>query len=239
MKDYKPIWKELAASKFFDGVDVQQYCLLKAMVAKNPDKVGLAVALLQAAFSPIKNPNKLNNGCRPYSALYSLFGKKWPGAQRPLNQCLETLEEKQEYTRIRKAALLILGNELEEYHAFFIIRQDIPAVYQTVQGMHVSLKLGYAIGHDHGIHNLDAGLEHPMQYPDNLNVNNLNFVVCGVKNKEALEGAMEYIHSCGYAVHAFYESDLNNELTAVGSGPIPSYKRRIMKRYKALKFKEN
>lgn len=236
MKDYRPIWKELVKSRDFDSRDVEQYCLLKAMNAKNPDKVAVAVALLQSAFSPITNPKKLMNGCTPYHTLTLLTGSRGFGRSHPLNHCLETLEEKALYANIKSEALKIMGKQLGEYHTFIIVRQDISPEQQMVQFGHAVATMAYEMGREHGI---DEDIKEHLEtkFPEDVRVHELNFVVCGVKNKEQVEGAAEYIHSCGYTIHKFFESDLDNELTAVASGPIQSHKRFFMRRYHALRFK--
>lgn len=236
MKDHRPIWKALANKKDFDSKDVEQLCIIRALVAKNPDKVAVAVALLQSAFSPITNSNRLSNGCTPYHILTTIWGSGGVNRAHPLNQCFETLEEKALYANTKREALKIMGKELGEYHTFIVVRQDISPEQQMVQFGHAVATMAYDVGKEHSMD--EESKEHlELKFPEDVRVHELNFVVCGVKNKEEVEGAAEYIHSCGYTVHKFYESDLNNELTAVASGPVPSHRRHFMRRYKLLKFK--
>lgn len=229
MKDPTPVWKDLAHRKQFDRRDVVQYCILRALRAKNPDKLAVAVGFLQTAFSPVTNPRRLENGAQPYGMVYTPV---YNGRGHILTNCLETDEERKQYTELYNQALEELGRQYGEHHAFFIVRQDIIPEQQLVQVGHAALKLGFSLGFQAAYHRFSDDSEEPLVDP-----NELNFVVCGVKSKEEVEGAANYIYSCGHSIHKFYEPDIGDEVTAVASGPVKSHKRSFMKRYKRLRFK--
>jgi len=220
MKDYIPYWKELAHDKAITVQDTINYCLLKALRAKNPDKLAVAVGVMQQAFTPVTNFKKLINGQKAYQGLYKT-GIAW-SALHPskLRDCaLETEEEHKDFNKLWREVFVVLNNELAEYYTYIIVRQDISHEQQLVQAAHATLKLGASL------------IDSP------VGLNNLNFVVCGVKNEDEVRGAAEYLYSSGYDTVEFREPDINDEVTAIASFPIKSTKKRFMKRYKILWFK--
>ncbi len=223
MKDYIPYWKELAHDKAITVHDTINYCLLKALKAKNPDKLTVAVGLMQQAFTPVTNRVKLENGQRQYQGLYKT-GIGWVSAlerspSKLRDSALETEEEHRDFNKLWRESYNALEKELVEYYTYIIVRQDISPEQQSVQAAHATLKLGASL------------VDSP------VSLNNLNFVLCGVKNEDEVKGAAEYLYSCGYDTVEFRESDINDEVTAIASFPIKSTKKRFMKRYKILRFK--
>src|SRR5271154_3144087 len=70
MKEFRALWKTLAQDKKITCESTFQYCILRAMAAKDPDKRNLAKNILQSAFTPITNINKLTKCKYPaYRAL--------------------------------------------------------------------------------------------------------------------------------------------------------------------------
>jgi hypothetical protein len=225
MRDYKQIWKTLAKVKQTEAKDVFIYNIFKAMTAKNPNKLEVALNLLQRAFTPVTKPIKLKNGRRPYDRISRLYGvlridvKDLPNLYNPptrLRDCVETVEEIKMYNDIKDKVCQELDKHSDDLYTFIFVRQDLNKEIQVVQSSHAALVLGHKLK-EHDPHKL-------------------NFVICGAKDLTELNDIKNHIACEGIETVEFTEPDLNNEITAIASFPMTVSKKRCMRRYKILKY---
>ena len=224
MKDYKQVWKTLANAREVEAKDVFIYNIFKAMTAKNPNKLEVALNLLQRAFTPVTKPIKLKSGRRPYDILDRMYGTRiqvqdLPNLYNPptrLRDCVETVEEINMYNQLKQDVYKALNDHVEDLYTFIFVRQDLNKEIQVVQSSHAALVLGHKIK-DHDPHKL-------------------NFVVCGAKDLADLMAIKDHIATEGVETVEFVEPDLNNEITAIASFPMSVSKKRCMRRYKILKY---
>lgn len=126
MKDFRPIWKDLADRKAITCSDVIQHIILRAMYSKS-DTEAVLRHLLHKAFRPRQFDTN------PYRAItetpvYPSWG------------VLETDEEKAEFNRLAQS--LRSPAKLLKHYSYFFTRQDISPEYQLVQTAHAALELG-------------------------------------------------------------------------------------------------
>jgi len=220
MKNYREIFKDLARTKDVTASHMVDYCIYRAMTAKNEKQVPLvniADALLRKAFTPITRKIKLDNGREPYGRLVSILNIfKW----RKDIIFLENDQERIVYDAIVKELLeryapANLGNRK---YFYVFVRQDISPEYQAVQACHVAAKMG-------------SRNALTLKTFDELYI-----TLVGVPNIAALEVAKKDIEELGFAAYEFREPDLNGELTAIASSPIKASDRKRLLSYKRLVF---
>lgn len=68
-----------------------------------------------------------------------------------------------------------------------------------------------------------------------LTVDHPHFCICAVKDEKRLLHDMEKLSQLGIQLRAFYESDLNNELTAFATEPISGDRRWHFRNFQLLK----
>jgi hypothetical protein len=225
MKDFKQVWKSLAKARQISAADVFTYNIFKAITAKNPNKLEVALNLLQRAFTPVTKPIKLKNGRRPYDVISMMYGatridiKDLPNLYNPptrLRDCVETVEEIKMYNDIKEKVCKELNDHVEDLYTFIFVRQDLNKEIQVVQSSHAALVLGHKLK-DHDPHKL-------------------NFVVCGAKDLSELMDIKNHIATEGIETVEFVEPDIDNEVTAIASFPMSVSKKRCMRHYKILKY---
>jgi hypothetical protein len=59
--------------------------------------------------------------------------------------------------------------------------------------------------------------------------------LCAVKNEASLISCAKYLDSHNIKFYAWYEPDLNNELTALAAEPLSGERRRCMRKFQCLK----
>jgi hypothetical protein len=215
MKDFRPIWKDLAHRKAITRRDVIQHCILRAIFSKG-DTEAVLKHLLHKAFRP------LNFDSRPYRAIEDTnatvgqyyFNSKLLGV--PYANILETVDEEKEFNELANA-LRKPGKLLRNY-SYFFTRQDISPEQQLVQTAHVALELGNTLK--------------PEQ------VQNLHFTCCGVANLEELEMIQSVLDEFGHQYIAFREPDIGNQITAIAVEPIAENKRGVLRNYPLLNFRQ-
>ena len=215
MKDFRPIWKDLAQRKAITCRDVIQHCILRAMFSKS-DTEAVLKHLLHKAF----RPRNLSN--EPYYAIEhtntsignSYWNRNLLGV--PYAEILENEEEVKEFNSWANA--LRKPNKLVRYYSYFFTRQDISPEYQLVQTAHAALELGHTLK--------------PEQ------VHNLHFTCCGVANLEELYMIQDYLDNQGYHYIAFREPDIGNEITSIAVEPIAENKRGVLRSFPLLSFME-
>ncbi|MGH7745461.1 MAG: hypothetical protein ACREQ5_11810, partial [Candidatus Dormibacteria bacterium] len=120
----------------------------------------------------------------------------------------------------------VLKGYNDRRYVYIFVRQDIKPEYQLVQAAHVALQAGYSLRRDHMYG----------EPSDNEAPNKLYFTVVGVKDKLALNGVQNHLEDLVIGHSMFIEPDINNEMTAIATLPIPVRKRGELLRYKLLTF---
>lgn len=215
MKDFRPIWKDLANRKAITRRNVIQHCILRAMYSKN-DTEAVLKHLLHKAFKP------RNFAANPYEAITQTaaylgdryFNNELLGG--PVENILENEEEIKEFNLWANS--LLGTNKLLKYYSYFFTRQDISPEYQLVQTAHAALELGNTLK--------------PEQ------VKNLHFTCCGVANLEELYMIQDYLDNQGYHYVAFREPDIGNEITSIAVEPIAENKRGVLRSFPLLTFQK-
>jgi hypothetical protein len=62
-----------------------------------------------------------------------------------------------------------------------------------------------------------------------------HFVVCGVKNEDALQKALQQIQVQGVRCRAFLEADIGDQMTAIATEPVYGEQRRLFKKFRLFK----
>lgn len=96
-----------------------------------------------------------------------------------------------------------------------MVRTDLPANIQLVQSCHAVAESARFF--------IPTTMEHP------------HFVVCGVKNEAAIRKAHHQIQNQGIRCRAFFEADLDNQMTAFATEPIYDAQRRVFRNFQLLK----
>jgi hypothetical protein len=97
---------------------------------------------------------------------------------------------------------------------YVLIRRDLSAPQQIVQACHACLEASRAF--------LTPEAEHP------------HLVVCGVRDERSLGRCLDRLRRAGVRFHAFFESDLDNQLTAAATEPLRGAQRRVFRAYHLL-----
>jgi hypothetical protein len=99
------------------------------------------------------------------------------------------------------------------------VRKDLSPGQQVVQTAHACIEAAKSF--------LNNDLDHP------------HLVVIGVNNLHKLNAAVARLNEAGVGHRAFFESDLNEEMTAVCTEPVFGEQRRFFRKYQLLHgFKE-
>ena len=61
-----------------------------------------------------------------------------------------------------------------------------------------------------------------------------HLVLCGVRSEDSLSVIALRLNRLGIAFRSFHEPDLNDQLTAIATEPIPGDQRRHFRRYQCL-----
>jgi hypothetical protein len=234
MKDYREVWRDLANGDGPTAHDAFVRCLIKAARAKvdgnDVTRTDVAVSLLQGAFSPITNENKLNNGQRPFGTLYAVIhyhylcvrlGEVISLGGVPLTDMMSG-DEFNEFKLI-VAGLHVMAKDdtlvdvMKKRYVFTFVRQDISEEQQLVQTAHATGKGGAAFGSGYA---------------------SAHFVVVGVPDGISLKLARvdvdRHFKTVGFDdVLSSGKSDLTSFTTA----PITSGRKRALSGYDKLSFR--
>lgn len=224
MKDFKAEWKKmLGINKQRSSADMFQYQLLKAQTAKTPAsyevRVALAGLLLQRAFTPITNQNKLTHGQGAYSGLKNAqWGSRFKAGNtyNDLRNCLETEEEQALYQRLWEAATKKLEHKTEEFYTYLFVRKDLSPAQMIVQSNHASIVLGASL--------------------KDTKPAELNLVLCGAHDERHLESIKRHFAENNCEIVEFREPDIGNQLTAIASQPLPYSQKGFAVRYPTLRI---
>lgn len=236
MKDFKKVFKELARAKQATAADHLEYFILKAISAKsNHSKAQIASEMIKEAFRPVTNKVKLENGMHPHHGLDVAMAEAWIYpvnfeelskrnlSTRPLLECIENDLELKQYQSIIKEikdSLFANGEFLDKDYSFFFVRDDIDPSYQAVQAAHAALLLGQHLS------------------KKNINLNDLNFVVCAASSEQIDKYIPERIKASTENVELvkFVEPDIGNKVTCIATTPIPYSHKNVFGDFKLLKF---
>jgi len=147
MKDFKTIWKTLAADKKLWNIHFIQRAVLIAMNSKtNVPKMDIVHGLLQKHYTPITNANKLANGSQAYSiiknsAWYLQYCKTVLNV--PMEEFFDSPEEEKLFKELIKGIdYRKLGRQ---YIYYFTTQEGLTAEQQGVQAGHVLFSLGVSL----------------------------------------------------------------------------------------------
>lgn len=100
-------------------------------------------------------------------------------------------------------------------YIYAFVRKDLTPSQISVQVSHACIEVAR--------YHVPAGLEHP------------SLIVLGVDNERHLKKCLSHVREQGIICEGFCESDLNDQLTAFATEPVPINKRKIFKRYQLIK----
>lgn len=95
------------------------------------------------------------------------------------------------------------------------MRTDLSAPQIAVQAAHAAIEVAKS--------SLGSILEHP------------SVILCGVDNESKLQQQLDFYQENGVICKPFYESDLDNQLTAFATEPVYGEKRKLFKRLQLCK----
>ena len=108
----------------------------------------------------------------------------------------------------------------ENKYCYVVVRRDLSYSQQAVQAIHASIEAArYSL--------ITAEQVHP------------HVILCGVKNAQKLIGLSYKLDQAGIRYRAFFEPDLNNEITALATEPIAGCDKQLFKNIQCLKLGEN
>lgn len=119
-----------------------------------------------------------------------------------------------------------------KYYSYFFTRQDISPEQQLVQTAHVALKLGVNAAKP-----LDKGVTYNIPHETDINPDETYFTCVGVRNLAGLYGVIQILDKFGFRYEVFYESDMNNEPTAVAVYPISEFMKGPLEAFNLLRMK--
>lgn len=220
MKDFKAIWKQLAADKNITAQDFIQRAILTAVNSRsNVPKEEILHALIQKYFTPITNNTKLLNGMTKYqailAALQQLKYHKMILNKKDLTEIFDTADEERLYDELLKK---IDTKRLHRHYVYYFTIQDgLTPEQQGVQAGHALMALGHRLG----------------TQKKNVNPNEIYFQWIGVPNTSDLIKIRQK-HSKDLGSVIFQEPDHGNIVTALAFEPVLWNKRRNFMDYKLL-----
>lgn len=102
----------------------------------------------------------------------------------------------------------------EPAHVYVVTRLDLPQPHLTVQVTHAAIAATFAFGEPHRTHP--------------------NLVVCAVANECELDALFNRLKEKGVRVCAWYEEDMDKQLTAIATAPLRGAERKPLKRLKLI-----
>lgn len=99
-------------------------------------------------------------------------------------------------------------------YVYVITRLDIPQPHRTVQVGHGVLAATRSYG--------ESNKAHP------------HMVVCAVQDEKTLKNVFESLKKANVPCIAWYEDDMDNQLTAVATGPLRGIQRKPLKKFRLL-----
>lgn len=195
-KETLDYWKSLADGKSILASDMAAYMIIKAIWARNEDKLAVAKGLLFKAFSPVVNQRKLQKNSDAFQGLKSAVNNAMY-SMLPQYLSPEDLSEfKKLHQQLTKETLI------DESYVYVIVRRDLEKVQQLVQAAHVTMVVGQAVSkHKH-------------------NAARQNFCVFGTEDLQSLEDMKTRLLDKKISFKEFYEPDLKNQLTAIATLPL-------------------
>jgi hypothetical protein len=96
------------------------------------------------------------------------------------------------------------------------VREDLTTPQQAVQSCHAAIEAANAFKLDH--------------LPDHPSV-----IICSAKNEQKLHSIRKYLIENGIQHAHFYESDLDDQLTALATEPVHGERRQLFRKFQLLK----
>ena len=227
VKTYTKHWKNLKAAS---ANDVVVHCALKAFFAKSTNttsKENIFRNQISKSFTPITNKIKLANGAKSYEVVDdslkylawvtkpSIFGLNFKNA---IEHIFENDENKyNEFCIFLKSlAKAKLSYKRRYYTYIFVDQENVEPIYQSVQASHVAMVIGQKMN-------------------STLPSDKIYFQLCKKPVGVSIDHLGGYLIDAGFDVEKFYEPDVNRTI-AIGTHPVPSYKRNKLEKYDLLTF---
>lgn len=216
MKDFRTIWKTLAANKALSSHFFMQRAILIAIDSKrNMPKEDIVDILLHKYYTPITNKNKLSNGCSKFSSVrrdqFTSMNYHVPILNMKPEEFFDNEADKKLYYELVKN---INVDRIDRKYVYYFTVQDIlTPEQQGVQAAHALFALGARLG----------------DYADPYDT---YFQWIGARDSGHLYSIAEkYKHLDPVK---FYEPDVGHKMTSVALPPIPWYKRGDLVDYPLL-----
>jgi hypothetical protein len=234
MKHFDQFWKSIPYNEKTTQ-DIVYRIALKAWFAKSntSSKEGIFKSLFSAAFTPVTNKKKLNNGAAPLGAITNAFSSLYfyksklgifrlsyeDTVQNIFNGSVEDYEMFFMFIRERFKEIKTTPDRYgKRYYSYIFVDQDgVEPIYQAVQAAHAAMLVGQLMSKEH-----DA--------------RHIYFQVC--KKPDNWEYSMDEFETyldTYYRAEAFYEPDVDR-IIAVATHPIRSDKRQKLLQYELLSF---
>lgn len=227
LTDYHKVWKNLSSSKTIESYHIVQLAIVKAMEKYKDDPAVVSKASnfvyykMAKAFTPVTRRVKLDNGVKEWKAVEEALLCANIFAYRLFFQDAKNILTKEGEELYRDIYRNLSMKGFVEYYnreyVYIFVRQDISPEYQAVQAAHVALRAGYSFK------NMEM---------NNQRMADLYFTLVGVPNLDALTKVCEARKDA----IAFYEPDINDQLTAVAYRPVRAKDRGKLLTYKRLVF---
>jgi hypothetical protein len=230
MKNFRSTFKSLAHDKGTDSAVILQYAIMRAMSAKtNQDPIEIAGLIIQKSFSPITDINKLNNNqWHRWKAIEIAVNKTQndiaAGRMTGLLSDIETPFEAAQFNmildKINEEANLD-DFPVEKKYTYIFVRTDLSQEQVCVQSAHATLQLGFELA--------KTGM--------NIDVENLNFVVCSATDEDDLVKIEEFFNL--FNVHTVPFIEENFTMTAFATYPISErFKNKNFQHFQLLSYHE-
>lgn len=219
MKNFRTIWKALAANKQIEAHHyIQRAALIATSTKRNVPKEDIFLILLDKYFTPLTNKNKLANGCVKYDSIrkakWFITLPKRPILQENSYDFFDTEEEKRVYYDLLNN---INVEKIDRKYIYYFTIQDIlTPEQQGVQAAHALFALGARLGKTGKV----------------ANAHETYFQWIGVRDSGTLYSiAKKYEH---LDPEKFYEPDVGHKMTSIALPPIEWYKRGDLTEYALL-----
>jgi hypothetical protein len=221
MKDFRTIWKTLAAEKALSSHFFIQRAILIAMGSKrnmpkrNMPKEDIITILIHKYYTPITNENKLDNGCKKFDAVsmdMRTTRNKFVSILGVMPA--EFFDNKDDEKLYYELANSIQVDRIDRKYIYYFTIQDIlTPEQQGVQAGHALFALGARLG-------------------EKADPANTYFQWIGARDSSDLYSiAKKYEH---LKPEKFYEPDVGHKMTSIALPPVPWYKRGDLVDYPLL-----
>ena len=244
-KTYTRAWKKLA-QEAITSTDIVLLAALKAFFAKKTNETNreaIFQSIIRQAFTPVTNQKKIFNGMHEWKGLkHALTQAAWIAqSSRAMHSIVgffnltkeETLNEifngsKEDFLEFGKFLMdqKNLASQSDEgfevfrrrnYTYIFVDQKNVEPIYQAVQAAHVAMVIG-------------------QKMDKRFDASQVHYQICALpKDDISVEEMAFYLCAEGFTVEEFYEPDVDR-IIAIGTHPVPSHKRGVLKKFDLLTF---